>query len=68
MGRFKIWSTRELVAAGLTAPACPVWTRHGSTRYLWNLAARERAVQYVNDWQDLPERFAEQARQRGLPQ
>ena len=30
----------------------PVWSRHGSTVYLWNDEARERAIWYVEQEQD----------------
>jgi len=35
MTSFKSWSTRRLREAGLVAEDGRVWSRHGSTRYLW---------------------------------
>ncbi len=55
MGDFKSYVTRDLRAQGMVGPAQRVWSRHGSTRYLWS----ERdlmAVDYVRNGQgaDLP--------------
>lgn len=47
MGDFKSWCTRRLTEAGETLPGASVWSRHGSTRYLWCPAAVELACDYV---------------------
>ena len=41
MTAFKAWSTRRLREAGYVPSQRKLWSRHGSTRYLWN----ERAVE-----------------------
>jgi REP element-mobilizing transposase RayT len=51
MNEFKAWSTRRLREAGLTSPQSPVWSRHGSTRYLWNDCAITEASRYVAESQ-----------------
>ncbi|MCH7544687.1 MAG: transposase [Proteobacteria bacterium] len=35
MGEWKAWCTRRLRESGVMPSAGSVWTRHGSTRYLW---------------------------------
>jgi REP element-mobilizing transposase RayT len=52
MGTFKAWSTRRLREEGFAGPDARVWSRHGSTRYLWSEETVRRAVSYVVDWQD----------------
>lgn len=47
MSECKAWSTRRLREAGLITADERVWTRHGSTRYLWDRASLERAIEYV---------------------
>lgn len=47
MRTLKAWITRRLREASLVGPEDRVWTRHGSTRYLWDLQAIEAAVTYV---------------------
>lgn len=56
MTALKGWITRDLVAAGLLEPGVTLWTRHGSTRYLFNEVAVEAACRYVRDGQgaDIP--------------
>jgi REP element-mobilizing transposase RayT len=49
---FKAWSTRRLREGGHFAQGATVWSRHGSTVYLWNDEARERAIWYVEQQQD----------------
>lgn len=49
MSECKAWSTRRLREAGLVGSDERVWTRHGSTRYLWDRASLERAVEYVRN-------------------
>jgi REP element-mobilizing transposase RayT len=46
MGQFKSWATRRLREAGLR-DSHRVWTREGSTRYLFDHASVHRAVDYV---------------------
>ena len=47
MNDFKAWSTRRLRDAGLLTRDTRVWTRHGSTPYLWSEADVEQASLYV---------------------
>ncbi|MFN8618107.1 MAG: transposase [Dehalococcoidia bacterium] len=47
MNTLKAWSTRRLREAGQDGGAPKLWTRHGSTRYLWSERDIEGAVQYV---------------------
>ena len=56
MRSLKSWATRQLVLDGLAAVGEAVWTRHGSTRYLWDEGDVDGACQYVRDGQgrDLP--------------
>ena len=51
MNDFKSWATRGLVAAGLIHRGTVVWTRHGSTRYLWKPQHMVAACQYVSEHQ-----------------
>jgi REP element-mobilizing transposase RayT len=48
----KAWSTRALRASELVGRDTPLWSRHGSTRYLWNEAAVEAACTYLVEGQD----------------
>lgn len=43
----KAWSTRRLRESGLIAKDARVWSRHGSTRYLWTCEAIEDASVYT---------------------
>ena len=52
MTAFKAWSTRRLREAGLVSSERKVWSRHGSTRYLWNECAVEEACLYTLEAQD----------------
>jgi REP element-mobilizing transposase RayT len=52
MATFKAWSTRRLREGGAAQPDERVWSRHGSTRYLWSEDRVQRAVKYVKEWQD----------------
>ena len=52
MGQWKAWSTRRLGEHGLVRPGERVWTRHGSTRYLWEECELEPSVRYVLERQD----------------
>lgn len=51
MTSVKAWATRALVAGGLAEPGERVWTRHGSTRYLWSEADVVAAGTYVAEGQ-----------------
>jgi REP element-mobilizing transposase RayT len=51
MNGLKAWSTRRLREAGLIDGRNKVWTRHGSTRYLFTPADVARAVEYVVEGQ-----------------
>jgi REP element-mobilizing transposase RayT len=55
MEEFKSWSTRRLKAVGLGRAG--MWTREGSTRYLFWQDAVDAAVKYVLVEQDRLERF-----------
>jgi REP element-mobilizing transposase RayT len=52
MNAFKANATRELRAAGLVDSGGKVWSRGGSTRYLWKPDSVERAVHYTLYGQD----------------
>ena len=56
MGAFKANATRELRAAGLIGSDQVVWSRGGSTRYLWKPSHVDAAIDYVLHGQgdDLP--------------
>ena len=47
MNSFKAYSTKALRAAGLAGPEQKIWSRHGSTRYLWTEDHIATAVAYV---------------------
>lgn len=51
MNSLKSWCTRRMVEVNLFPPKTPAWTRHGSTRYLWDEASLVGAVKYVRDMQ-----------------
>src|SRR5690606_8433915 len=51
LNAFKSWSTRRLREAGLVGATARVWTRHGSTRYLWSEEDVEEACTYVFEGQ-----------------
>jgi REP element-mobilizing transposase RayT len=44
---FKAYASRRLKKEGYDGPKCKRWTRHGSTRYLWEPADAEAIVHYV---------------------
>ncbi|MFN0096873.1 MAG: hypothetical protein ACKVVT_19105 [Dehalococcoidia bacterium] len=50
----KAAATRSLRAATLVAAESRVWTKHGSTRYLWDDDQMTRAVDYVVNRQGAP--------------
>lgn len=47
MQDFKAYATRRLAEAGLFPKGVKVWSRHGSTRYLWTAEQIDRACDYV---------------------
>ena len=47
MNSFKSYSTRHLREASLVESSQKVWSRHGSTRWLWTEEHVELAVRYV---------------------
>ena len=52
LSTIKAWATRRLVEAGLFERGTHVWSRHGSTVYLWSQESLERALWYVEHAQD----------------
>jgi REP element-mobilizing transposase RayT len=54
MTTMKAWATRRCREAGLLAPGRKLWTRHGSTRYLWTEQAIDDAAEYVAERQGPP--------------
>ena len=51
MRTFKTWATRSLAEANIVPVGARVWTRHGSTRYLWTESDVDDACRYVSDGQ-----------------
>ncbi|XVJ58884.1 MAG: hypothetical protein HEQ23_05580 [Tepidisphaera sp.] len=49
MDQFKAWCTRKLREDRHFSPRQPIWTEHGSTRWLNTAESLERAVRYVTD-------------------
>jgi REP element-mobilizing transposase RayT len=58
MHQLKSWCSRRLREQAGFDGAARIWTRHGSTRYLWDQRSVDHAVFYVRDGQDLGSRFA----------
>jgi REP element-mobilizing transposase RayT len=54
MTALKAAATRALKRVGIIVDGERVWSRHGSTRYLWNPRAVDDAVRYVMEGQDTP--------------
>jgi REP element-mobilizing transposase RayT len=52
LNAWKSWSTRRLREAGLVSQSQPLWSRHGSTRYLWTKESLTNACVYVEQGQD----------------
>lgn len=52
MNSFKSWSTRRLREQNLVAKNRKVWSRHGSTRYLWTNKDMEESFIYTMEAQD----------------
>jgi len=44
---FKVYATRQMVVSGAFRAGDRAWSRHGSTRYLWNERDVDVACQYV---------------------
>jgi len=57
MGWIKAYATRRLRATGLVSEEDKVWSRHGSTKYLWTDDHIFAACEYVNNGQgrELPD-------------
>lgn len=51
MSDFKAWATRKLRKARLVNAEQKIWSRHGSTRYLWEDRSVEAACKYVLEGQ-----------------
>ncbi len=51
MDQLKAYATRQLRGAGVVGADAPVWSRHGSTRWLNDANKLEEAVNYVRDGQ-----------------
>jgi REP element-mobilizing transposase RayT len=49
----KAWATRRMVEARAISPGTKVWSRHGSTRYLWTDRSIDDACQYVVEGQGI---------------
>jgi REP element-mobilizing transposase RayT len=52
MNSFKSWCTRKLRESGLLEDDIKPWSRHGSTRYLWDEKSLHDACRYVVEFQD----------------
>ena len=52
MNSFKSWCTRKLREKGLLGEDIKPWSRHGSTRYLWDESSLHDACRYVIEFQD----------------
>ena len=52
--QFKSYATRRARAQGLVASKGRLWTRHGSTRYLWTERDVEAAMAYTIEAQGSP--------------
>ena len=47
MNDLKAYASRKLNETGHDRPGRKRWTRHGSTKYKWNVRELEAAVEYV---------------------
>ena len=54
MTSLKSYASRKLNQLSLDAPTCKRWTRHGSTRWLWNPAEIQSAIRYIIEQQGEP--------------
>jgi REP element-mobilizing transposase RayT len=52
MTAFKAWTTRRLREGHIIAAAESPWSRHGSTKYLWDERSVTAECDYTNDAQD----------------
>jgi predicted transcriptional regulator len=52
LSTLKAFATRRLADEGFVERRERIWTRHGSTRYLWKEEEIERACDYVLYGQD----------------
>jgi hypothetical protein len=51
MNDLKVWSTKRLRASQLVPPDQPLWSRHGSTIYIWRDEDISEVCWYVNERQ-----------------
>lgn len=51
MGEFKLWCSRRLREGGLVSVERPVWTEHGSTRWINHGQGLAAAIEYVMNGQ-----------------
>ncbi|MGE0600458.1 MAG: transposase [Dehalococcoidia bacterium] len=51
MNSLKVWATRALRRARLVDPDQKIWTRHGSTRYVWDERGLESVCLYTLEMQ-----------------
>ncbi|MFN0011928.1 MAG: transposase [Phycisphaerales bacterium] len=51
MNAFKVWATRQLRSVGLVGPEDKVWSRHGSTIYLFRAENFDEKCKYVRECQ-----------------
>jgi REP element-mobilizing transposase RayT len=51
MAQFKAWATRRMREAEQVASDARVWSRHGSTRWLWDARSVAFAIRYVVEGQ-----------------
>jgi alanyl-tRNA synthetase len=51
MNDFKSYATRRMIEKGLVSQGANVWSRHGSTRYLWDEESVAAAGRYVMEQQ-----------------
>jgi REP element-mobilizing transposase RayT len=63
---FKAYTSRRLREAGLCSNEQPLWSRHGSTQYLWKSHQVESAIEYVINGQG-EELWPLPDRERGNP-
>ena len=66
MNDLKSYASRRLNECGLDTPLRKRWTRHGSTRYLWQPEQVEAAIRYVVYEQGKPMAVFEQKERRLL--
>jgi REP element-mobilizing transposase RayT len=52
LASLKAWASRRVYEEGLNPSHQKMWSRHGSTLYLWTASSLQRAVAYVHDGQD----------------